>query len=307
MEEQQGKSYNTRRRYKNDLEIFSQYLEEAGLYLPEEELHNNPQSWGQISYGLVAGFVQWQLKKGYAIGSCNIRLFTVRKFAKLAFKAGAVNNETCQLINSIKGISPTAGRNIDRDRQTKRCGRKKATPIFLSSEQVTQLKQQPETPQGYRNLLLICLLVDLGLRCGEVGRAGEIEKLTAESITFSNRTIRFYREKVDKWQTHRLSHDTIEAARKYLPTIQANGPLFYGYKGKALCNNTINYIIKQSGKKIGIANLSPHDLRHTWATNAARNGTPLHALKEAGGWTSTSTALSYLEANKIANDGVVLG
>lgn len=306
MDVQLGKSYNTRRRYRNDLELFSQYLEEAGLDLPVDNLLEDPGSWEPITYGLVKGFMHWQLKKGYAVSSCNVRLFTVRKFCGLAFEAGAIDNETLALIERVKGFNPKETRNIDRERKATRRGKKKATPIFLSDDQVIQLKGQA-AEQGQRNLLLICLLVDHGLRCGEAGRSGEVEQMKVSSINISAGTITFYREKVDKTQTHRLSNDTLEAARIYLPTIPTNGPLFYGYQRKALCSNTINHIVKQLGLKIGITNLSPHDLRHTWATRAARSGTTLQTLMEAGGWKTVKVALSYIEANKIANDGVVLG
>lgn len=306
VEAQQGKAHNTRRRYQNDLELFSQFLEEAGIYVSADELYDNPQYWSQVSYGLVKGFMQWQLKKGYAVGSCNVRLFTIRKFCGLAFEAGAIDDEKLALILRIKGFNGKEARNIDRKRETTRRSKKKATPIFLSDEQVAQLKLQA-AEQGSRNLLLICLLVDHGLRCGEAGRSGEVEQMKVSSISISAGTITFYREKVDRTQTHRLSNDALEAARKYLPAIPTNGPLFYGYQGKALCSNTINHIVRQLGQKIGIANLSPHDLRHTWATRAARSGTTLQALMEAGGWKTVKVALSYIEANKIANDGVVLG
>ena len=65
--------------------------------------------------------------------------------------------------------------------------------------------------------------------------------------------------------------------------------------------------------------LSAHDLRHYWATRAARSGTPLDRLQDAGGWASPATPalrraqrgasvpLRYVESAKIANQGVLLG
>ena len=40
------------------------------------------------------------------------------------------------------------------------------------------------------------------------------------------------------------------------------------------------------GGSDGIEGLNAHDLRHTWATCAARNGTPIDRLQDAGGWNS---------------------
>ena len=53
--------------------------------------------------------------------------------------------------------------------------------------------------------------------------------------------------------------------------------------------------------------LGVHELRHIWATIAARSGTPIDRLMHAGGWTSYAMPLRYIEAGKIANEGVKLG
>lgn len=68
--------------------------------------------------------------------------------------------------------------------------------------------------------------------------------------------------------------------------------------------------MRELGAAIGVAGLSVHDLRHAWATRAARNGTPLDRLQDAGGWSSPSPAplspmpLRYVEAARVANEGV---
>lgn len=56
----------------------------------------------------------------------------------------------------------------------------------------------------------------------------------------------------------------------------------------------------------GVEGLSAHDQRHTWATRAARNGTPLERLQGASGWNSPAMPLRYVEVAKIANEGVRL-
>ena len=65
----------------------------------------------------------------------------------------------------------------------------------------------------------------------------------------------------------------------------------------------VNYL----GKRIGVEGLSAHDLRHSWATRAARNKTSAFALQDAGGWNSLAMPARYVEAAKIANEGVNLG
>ena len=61
------------------------------------------------------------------------------------------------------------------------------------------------------------------------------------------------------------------------------------------------------GAAVGLVGLSAHDLRHYWAPRAARSGTPLDRLQDAGGWASPAMPLRYVEAAKIANQGVLLG
>ena len=64
--------------------------------------------------------------------------------------------------------------------------------------------------------------------------------------------------------------------------------------------------VRALGEEIGIEGLSAHDCRHFWATQAARNGTPVNRLQDAGGWSSPAMPLRYVEAAKVANDGVRL-
>jgi len=53
-------------------------------------------------------------------------------------------------------------------REVTRIGRKKGDWVSLGPDQIKALKAQPDTPQGRRDSLIICLLADLGLRCGEL-------------------------------------------------------------------------------------------------------------------------------------------
>ncbi|MCP4357547.1 MAG: tyrosine-type recombinase/integrase, partial [Chloroflexi bacterium] len=56
---------------------------------------------------------------------------------------------------------------------------------------------------------------------------------------------------------------------------------------------------------LGVWELSPHDLRHTWATHAAKYNDPF-VLRDAGGWTNMQTPSRYVERCKVANEGIEL-
>jgi integrase len=176
-----------------------------------------------------------------------------------------------------------------------RKGRRKGELILLDADQVTAIKDQPDTPIGRRDKLLVCLALDHGLR------VSELALLQRSDFYLAAGTVTFDRSETGLRDTHKLSDETLEAARKY---FAADAPGFGNIwrpslSGQSMSTGAISRRIRALGKRIAIDNLSPHDLRHTWATNAAKN-TPLDKLIYAGGWTSVSSALPYIEKAKIA-------
>lgn len=288
----------------DDLARLALFLADAGLHAGD--LANDPAAWPGLSWGLLAGFVRWQLAEGYAIGSINRSLSTIKTYAKLAFKAGTIDATTYALIRAVEGYRHTEGKRIDTRRERTRLGAKKATPTAISAAQAEKLKQQPDTPQGRRDALLMCILLDHGLRCGEV------EILPADAIDLDAGTLHFYRPKVDIEQTHQLSADALRAAVRYLRDLPHGDTLIRGSRrggqlAGSMGTRAINARVQLLGAAIGLGNLSPHDCRHFWATAAIRGGTDIKSLQDAGGWASPAMPLRYAESAKIANAGVRLG
>jgi integrase len=175
-----------------------------------------------------------------------------------------------------------------------RKGSKKAEPILLDTDQITAIKNQPDTPEGRRDKLLVCLALDHGLR------VSELAILQRSDFYLEAGTLTFDRPKTGQSTTLKLSNETLEAARKY---FGGDDPGFGNVwrpslSGQSVSAGTISKRIRVLGKRIAIDNLSLDDLRHTWATNAAKN-TPLDQLLYAGGWTSVSSALPYVKNAKI--------
>ena len=209
------------------MRLFAEYLVSVGVTVDPAALGSEPTAWAGLSWGVVDGFVKWMITEGYAVGSVNIRLATVKRYTELASKAGAVDPGSLMLIKAVKGYSPKEAGRIDDRRAAAdlptRLGHKKAGAIVLDRQQVATLKNQPDTPQGRRDRLIICLMVDQGLRVGEV--AG----LQVGDFDLSARQIVFYRAKVHKVQTHDLTKDTYQAAAAYLAQDgPALGPLLRG-------------------------------------------------------------------------------
>ncbi len=298
---QQTRPVNTLRRQAADLRLFATYLAEAGVHRDGEALFTDPAAGRVMTAGVVEGFLRWQARKGYAIATINGRLATVKTYCREAHAAQVITAENMTAITSVRGYSHKDGRNLDRQRARTRVGAKKAATVLLTRLQAAQLKRQSETREGPRDALLMCLLLDHGLRCGEI--AG----LMAAHIHLADGTLSFYREKVDKEQQHTLTAETLLAAAQYLPTIPPDGPLFPGYRGRPMTKRAINLRVGVLGKRLGITALSPHDCRHYWVTSAVRGGTDVNALQHAGGWSSPTMPLLYADKSGIANKDVKLG
>ena len=278
----------TRRRQDADLALFAAYLDSVGIAVTLNPA-TDPQAWSGVSWGLVEGFVAWQLQQGYAIGSINVRLSTVKSYAQHAARAGALAPEAYALIKTVKGFRHKEGRRVDAKREVTRKGHKKADPVSISRAQAAQLKAQPDP----RDTLLMALLLDHGLRVGEVAA------LTPAAFDLDRRLVTFYRSKVDKTQRHRLSDATRAAAEQLLGDTPPDAPLFGSVR-------TIRRRVAAAGVAVGLIGLSPHDARHYWATAATRAGTQIKALQDAGGWSSPAMPLRYAESAEVANDGVQL-
>lgn len=308
------KAANTLRHQDADLAVFADFLltQELGDKAPTgAALAYDPEAWRVVSWGMVEGFQKWMLLQSYAVGTINLKLSTVKTYAHLAVKAGALDVTDLAMIRMVSGYSRKEGKRIDEQREAgeipTRTGPKKAQPVSITRTQAEALKTHPDTPQGRRDAVLMGLLLDLGLRVGEV--AG----LTVSNVDVKAGELTFYRSKVDMHQTHRLINGLQAAMAAYIEHDAPDaGPLLRSSrKGGHLTEagmtaRAITKRVRYLGGKLEIEGLSAHDCRHYWATKAARNGTPIDRLQDAGGWASPAMPLRYVEAAKIANDGVRL-
>ena len=267
---------------------------------------SEPAAWQGVSWGLVEGFVKWLLNQGYSISSVNNRLASIRVYVRLAAKAGIVPPAEHARIREVRGYGQTEGKRINEKRPYTRIGHKKEEALVLTAQQARQFKNShPPTPQGIRDRLMVCLLLDLGLR------ASEVAGLKVTDFTESGIVI-VYRQKTDTTDRMILSADIHRALVDYEPHMRQSGILLRGSrKGGKLTDDVmsvraISSRIKTLGRDIlDIWELSPHDLRHTWATQAAKNSNPF-VLRDAGGWTNMQTPSRYVERAKTVNEGIEL-
>lgn len=303
------KADNTIRRKRADLALFETFLQSAKV--PAHGLYDNPHAWRGVTWGLVEAFKVWMLQNGYAIGSINGRLSTVRTYARIAARAGAITAQESILIASVQGYANKEAKHIDDKRRADgmntRKSSKKANAVIIPADIAEALKQQADTPQGKRDALIMCLMLDHGLR------VGEIAILTRKAFDMKAGTFTFYRPKVNKTQTHELTAETRNAAREYLKyspdegiiwrkTCKGTGKLS-SQMSETSATRALTKRVELLGRRAGIEGLSAHDARHFWATYEANNGTPINRLMDAGGWNSPAMPLRYIGASHIANEG----
>ncbi len=143
-------------------------------------------------------------------------------YARLATKAGIIPPTEQALIREVNGYGLTEGKRVDAVRPRIRVGHKKEEALVLTAEQAWLLKtQHPPTPQGIRDRLLVCLLLDLGIR------ASEVAGLKVEDFAEPAYVI-VYREKTDTVDRMELSRDIMQAMPGYKPYLRPRGTLLRG-------------------------------------------------------------------------------
>ena len=281
----QRKSANTRRRHAADLASFAGYMAAAGIDADAQRLATDADAWQGMTWGLVVGYRRWLLREGYAVATVNQRLSTVRTYARLAHQAGVIDVAEQSRIAGVTGYAAHETRHLDAARSVNRRGDKKAAALLLTLDQARRLKRDGLA----RDRLMMCLLLDHGLR------VGELAALTPAAIAGAELT--FYRPKVDLTTRHTLSADTLTALAGYdLPAADAS---LLGMGERSITRR-----VAALGAGSGVDGLSAHDCRHYCATNMARAGTPVDALLGFFGWSSPVTAMRYIELQANASAGV---
>src|SRR6266852_8792284 len=126
---QEGLRDETIRRQKTDLLTFARFL--ASICTQAGAFYNDLSAWQGIRAGLLEAFIEWQKLQGYAIGTINVRLATVKAYCHLAYDTGILDVNTHTHIQGVKGIQRKQARNIDARRETTRIGAKKAQAVDI--------------------------------------------------------------------------------------------------------------------------------------------------------------------------------
>jgi site-specific recombinase XerC len=311
---QDRRPINTQRSQRAALKIFADFMRSASIAVPD--LYSDPLAWQGITWGLVQGFQKWLLQQGYSMKTINDRVSIVKVYMSLANQAGVIPDSEILRVQGLRGFSRKEAIDMDHKRAglqlATRVGNKKAAAVTITEEQARALCQvRSNTPQGRRDALMMCLLLDHGLR------VGEIASLAIESVNIETRQLTFYRQKTGKISRHALRGRAWYCMVGYLAMdqhAQSGSLLMASVKsgalvpGSSLTVRAINQRVNQLGQAMGLENLSPHDCRHHGATKAGNDPkVSLASLMQWGGWDSPTSAARYIDHGGADNDGVSLG
>lgn len=172
---------------------------------------------------------------------------------------------------------------------------KKSIPHVLTEEEVLLLLDVPLTDAfQYRNKAMLELLYATGMR------VSELIQLTLNDIDFENATIRTIgkgsKERIIPLGEYALRYVTIylQQYRGGMLKKEYNDYLFLNNHGKKLTRQGFFKIIKQRAKEANIEKeLSPHTLRHSFATHLLNHGADLRSIQELLGHSDISTTQIY--------------
>jgi len=165
-------------------------------------------------------------------------------------------------------------------------------PVFLSEEMAQQLIASADSPW---TKCAVVLLLSTGIRRSEaVG-------ITLDDIDLENRQL-LIRGKGDKERVVPLTDQAVEAIQAYLPhrtKTQSRHLFVSAWKGQPIHGRCINRMLKIVIQKAGLAGrgITPHKLRHTFATHLIRNGVDIRTVQELLGHSELETTAKYLHSD----------
>ena len=221
----------------------------------------------------------------------------------LATFAGSARTTIARKMASIRSFFRWAQRNghvqVDCARNLATPRRPRSLPKFLRSEEIDLVMNAPdESPAGLRDRALLELLYASGIR------AGELVKLTVDDLDLLTGEVRIRRGKGGKERIALLGGAAADSIRDYLnlgrPVLDSKAKrgssarLFLNKFGEPLSDRgirrTFDKYVAAAGARLKI---TPHVMRHSFATHLLENGADLRAVQELLGHASLATTQIY--------------
>ena len=271
---EKGFSPNTTEAYRNDLSQFWGFLQEL-----RNGSVNGEYSWASVNLDLLNDYiVNLRGSKGYRDTTTARKVAAIRSFFGFLFENGSITQDPTESLGS-----PRVGRSL---------------PKYMAKEEVARLLDAAYRAGGneaQRDATILELLYATGLR------VGELVSLNVTDIDLQESYIRCW-GKGSKERIAYLYPKALNELKNYLRqariallgTHKGETALFVNHRGERLTRQWVWNILKNYGKKAGIdQRITPHTLRHSFATHLLQNGASLRHVQELLGHSSISTTQVY--------------
>ena len=262
---ERGLSENTIASYGIDLKLFLEYLRK-----------NDIPSFKQVNKEVIVNYMQAEKNNNKANSSILRSVSSLRKFFQYLAQEKIIEKDPMLLIDTPK--------------------KKQHLPQVLTKEEVEKLLHSPNTGQvlGLRDRAMLELMYATGLRISE------IINLKLEDLHLTMGTLQTlgkgHKERIVpvgdeaiKWINRYL-----EEARPKLLKQKRSNYLFLNFHGNNLTRQGVWKNLKAEVRKAGIQkNITPHTLRHSFATHILENGADLRIVQELLGHADISTTQIY--------------
>ncbi len=267
-------STNTTSAYRTDLEQFSEFVTARGK-----------QSWDELDRDDVLAFLIFLKERRYATSTLARRTAAVKSFSTYLHNTG------------VLAADPTADLDSPRVDRT--------PPKSITVNLVDELLELPLAgtgPEALRDKAMLEMLYATGMRVSElVALNTDDVDLEASSVRCGGR---------NKARTLPIGGSTVTALEEYndigRPQLargnrHADSALFLNHRGKRLTRQGFWLILKRYAEKLGVQELTPHTLRHSFAAHMLANGADLRSVQTMLGHASISTTQIYQQSETVAS------
>ncbi|HTO11111.1 MAG TPA: site-specific tyrosine recombinase XerD [Candidatus Binatia bacterium] len=264
LQSERGASRNTLAAYRRDLADFLAHLQTRRL---------EP---GAVSPDDVVGWIERLRQRGLAPSSVARRLSAVRGFYRHLLRDGAVRRDPTEHLDAPRTSRPL--------------------PRALSRASASALVEAPDTrrPAGVRDRAILELLYATGMRASEcLGLSLEDLNLSAGYVVCLG--------KGGKQRLVPVGGEALEWTRRYLEEVRPrdtrrrdSGRLFVNPRGGPLSRQSLWTLVRRAAAGAGLKRrVSPHVLRHSFATHLLEGGADLRAVQAMLGHADISTTQIY--------------
>jgi len=272
---EKGYAANTCRAYSHNLNEFISFVSES-YFSTENQKGADLLKADQIDGLMIRGFLGFLHKKNKKVTMAR-KLSAVRSFFRFLVKHGVILDNPLDLITTPK--------------------QKKAIPVYLPVDDVFRLLDsiKTDTLAGIRNRAIFETLYSSGIR------VSELEGMDVFDVDVKKCLIRVV-GKGNKERIVPIGTKAIAAIKEYRERLQSeagigeddNTPLFLNKDHGRLTSRSIARILDKTARECGLLiPVSPHALRHTFATHMLDAGADLRVVQELLGHKSLSTTQKY--------------